>query len=282
MLKLKDLLLEALTLNDAEEIFKQFGVPNARSLSADDLKAAYKTLILKHHPDKNPPEDKHEKDIEARLINSAYDVLKLQRGEPRSGETDDEYWQRVWRWRNQGATDPEYDAHFERTRQERERRRQQGRQARQRHEYPGGEGYEQWAQAGWSGGMPNSSHGANMVGNVNYYKKKAWEISGKPPCTEDNEYTLWNWDGNYFRGAFSVFATPSKLYEISHMMIDWDDFKSVAVFYTKKIDTANNVIHLVNLRGQKISLTYVYESFNRNPGNDQNFVSMLRRSYPPQ
>ena len=254
---------EALTLGDAENIFikygKEFGVTNPLKLSPDELKKARNQLILKQHPDKHPPNDREEKDVNCRLINAAYDVLKLQVGQPQTNK----------------YTKPSqsYDDFWDTLKHNRERHRKD----QQSHPYP--ESNAPWAQAGYSGGTPNSGDGSDHVGNVNYYKKKAWEISGKPPCTSDHEYTLWNWDGNYFRGNFSVFAVPSKLYEISHMMIEWDDFKSIAVFYTKKTNDPHSIT-LINLRGEKHIVDFNHESFNKNPGNDQNFVQMLRRSYP--
>jgi len=244
-------------------------------MSPDELKKARNQLILKQHPDKHPPDDRAEKDVNCRLINAAYDILKLQRR-----DADDAYQQ----WRTQSRSgyaepyqhDQTYDDFWDTLRRNRERHRRDN----QSHSYP--ESDAPWAQAGWAGGMPNSSYGSDHVGNVNYYMKKAWEISGKPPCTSDHEYTFWNWDGNYFRGVFSVFATPSKLYEISHMMIEWDDFKSAAVFYTKKTDDPHTIT-LINLRGQRTPIQKTkHNSFNKNPGNDQEFVQTLRKSFPPQ
>jgi DnaJ-class molecular chaperone len=70
MIKLKSLLLELLSPTDAAEIFRRFGVDNALTISKDELKAKYKELVLKHHPDKGGDT------YNAQMINAAYDILK--------------------------------------------------------------------------------------------------------------------------------------------------------------------------------------------------------------
>ena len=73
----KKYLFEALGLNeirmsreDAIKIFTNFGVPDAKNLSTDDLKKKYRELATKHHPDMGG-ETRDMQDI-----TNAYDVLK--------------------------------------------------------------------------------------------------------------------------------------------------------------------------------------------------------------
>lgn len=249
MLRLKNLLLEGMTVDVADTIFADYGVPNASTLEKSKLKDYYVALVKKHHPDAGG------KNSDMQYINAAYDVLKHS---PISGKygTGDESW----------PHQKEYDDHFYRsTRAKPSNNRQEG-----------------WAQAGWSGGMPFSSHIYNETfQDLNFCRKTAWEISGKPPFDKDHEYTIWNWDGNFFRGVFSVYAVPEKLFDISKMMVEWDNWNhSAAVFVTQK--TKPNKIFVVNVQGRKIDppLKLEHDSFNSNPGNDNSFVSMLRRSFP--
>ena len=116
-------------------------------------------------------------------------------------------------------------------------------------------------------------------GNIQYYKKKAWEISGKPSPVDDNKYTFWNWDGYYFRGILTVYTTPEHWFEVSKLLIEWDNFyRSVAVFVADKKD--NTLLYLVNHKGQEIKppMEYGFDSMNNNPGNDHIFTNLLRKA----
>ena len=73
----KKYLFESLGLNeikmsreDAIKIFTNFGVPDAKNLSTDDLKKKYRDLATKHHPDMGG----NTRDMQD--ITNAYDVLK--------------------------------------------------------------------------------------------------------------------------------------------------------------------------------------------------------------
>ena len=242
MISLKHILLEGMTVDVADTIFADFGVPNASSLDKSKLKDFYIALVKKHHPDAGG------RNSDMQYINAAYDVLKSSYGKMHGHEhwpygSDDESW----------PNDPSQD------------------------DYDGNAG---WAQAGWSGGAPfRSDIHKKSFEDLNFCKKTAWEISGRPPFTKSNEYSIWNWDGAYFRGLFSVYAIPEKLFEISKMMQVWDRwFKSEAVFFTNKKDP--NKIYLVNLRGKEVSppKEFEHESFNSNAGNDQSFVNFLRKN----
>ena len=252
MAESKSYLLEALSYSDAEEIFAKFGVKDASSLSDDELKSRYKKLVLKHHPDKHP-QNTVQKTHDMQMINAAMDVLTTRNKE--SGAYG------FYEPTRHGGTTPPRQWYY--------------RRPPERDIFSGPDA---WAQAGWSGGMPNSTHIYNNdFRDLNYCKKAAWETSGRPKPEEKNEWTIWNWDGSYFRGVFSVFAVPEKLFEISQMMVrwDWDSGKSMAVFATHATDP-NNVVYLINHRGKEVFKKYEHESSNRNPGNDHQFVEYLR------
>ena len=70
MINLMELLLEDMGVDVAETIFTKYGVPHASSLPKDQLKAVYKQLVLKYHPDKGGDTNAMQ------YINAAYDVLK--------------------------------------------------------------------------------------------------------------------------------------------------------------------------------------------------------------
>lgn len=63
------LLLERMTPREAVAIFAQHGVA-AEGMSADELKKAYRNLVVKLHPDHGGNDD------DLKYVNAAYDVLK--------------------------------------------------------------------------------------------------------------------------------------------------------------------------------------------------------------
>ncbi len=243
---------------EAEYIFNKYGIPNSINLSKEDLKKSWKNLAKMIHPDRNPNK-KEEMTRAIQDINSAYDVLKNIPSRERSNNgygSGDESW----------PEQQDYDDYFaHNTHQQYSRQRRNSSQS----ERPTG-----WSQAGWNGGAPNSSNIFNKdFSDLNYCKKTAWEISGRPPFDREHEYTFINWDGSYFRGVFSVYAIPEKLFEISKMMTQWDNWnRSVAVFCYRKID---NYALLVNLRGQKVNPPKEIKDFEP---NDQQFRDYLRNN----
>jgi len=54
-----------------EDYYNLLGDP--RNADGDEIKAAYRKLALKHHPDRNPGDSQAEEQF--KLINSAYEVL---------------------------------------------------------------------------------------------------------------------------------------------------------------------------------------------------------------
>lgn len=114
--------------------------------------------------------------------------------------------------------------------------------------------------------------------DINYYKKTAWILSGKPEPSDKNKYTFWNWDGYYLRGVFTVYTTPAYWYEVSNLMVEWDKhYRSKAVFVSDP--KVNNIVYLVNKHGKKVDppQPIEHESFNANPGNDWSFINRMRK-----
>jgi curved DNA-binding protein CbpA len=215
--------------------------------------------VKKHHPDVGGSND------DMKYINAAYDVLKDSTpGSSKNGY--DDYFDNLYRQREEPA---DYD---ERQRQRKDRYNTWRHDKQQ-------SGYSDWAQAGYSGGWKNSDYISREDFHcLNFCKRTAWEISGKPPYDADHTYTVWAWDGMYFRGSFSVFAIPEKMFEISKMMEIWDDLGTVAVFYTHL--SYPNKVFLVNLRGKEVNppKEFEHESFNQNPGNDAKFKDFLSKN----
>lgn len=242
------LLVEKTTLHQAEAVFAKYGVPNASSLSKEKLNVAYKKLARKYHPDINPINS----EIISR-INDARDVLLAHVGRHKY----DSYSSH----RTQSNRNGSYDRNDVTS-------------------HPSFHDYEPWSWAGYSGGIPNSDT-IRSGADINYFKKKAWEISGRPTPSKNNEYTFWNFDGHYSRGVFSVYAVPETLFEISKMMIEWDNFnRSRAVLFSHHGD-----FYVINVGGKEVDPPHPmkHDSFNRNAFNDRYFVAELERfieNYP--
>ena len=66
----KHILLEGMSVDDAEAIFFQHGVVGAAQMDKGELKSVYRHLVLKNHPDKGGSTE------DMQYLNAAYDVLK--------------------------------------------------------------------------------------------------------------------------------------------------------------------------------------------------------------
>ena len=68
-MKIKEIIKESMTLQQAEEIFNRFGVKQPLKYSSDQLKKLYLALVKKNHPDKGGSL------VSMKEINAAYDIL---------------------------------------------------------------------------------------------------------------------------------------------------------------------------------------------------------------
>jgi hypothetical protein len=225
------LLCEKMTVDQANNIFAQYGVTNASALGKEKLKAAWIKLVKQYHTDISSKDPNALKDI-----NAAYDILKLA---PISTASTEDYFDKLYKTRYQTQ----------------------------------GNISEPWQTDDRAMRDPNP-----QKPNINYYKKRAWEISGKPESKPNNKYTFWNWDGDYLRGVFSVYTTPEHWYEVSKLMVEWDNFyrsKAVLVSFSK----SPNTVYIVNKNGNKVDppQPIEHDSFNSNPGNDIDFIDRMRK-----
>jgi curved DNA-binding protein CbpA len=93
--------------------------------------------------------------------------------------------------------------------------------------------------------------------------------SGKP----SKKYTVWNYDGNFFRGTFTVMGNSTTFSKMAETMKKWDStYRSVAVFISSE-----KSLWLIHLYGVDVSppIAIEHDSFNNNPSNDQSFMRKL-------
>jgi hypothetical protein len=110
--------------------------------------------------------------------------------------------------------------------------------------------------------------------DVNYFKKSMWELSGK----SRKKYTIWAFDGHFFRSVITVFGSPEIYHEMAKAMEIWNShggnpYKTRAVFFTTCDDST---LYLIYLDGKFYdAIPFEHDSFNKNPSNDQQFVRKL-------
>jgi curved DNA-binding protein CbpA len=102
----------------------------------------------------------------------------------------------------------------------------------------------------------------------NYLNDRATN-SGKP----SKEYTVWNYDGHFFRGAFTVMGNSTTFSKMAEIMKKWDStYRSTAVFIS-----SGKSLWLINLYGvdETPPIAMEHDSFNDNPSNDAAFMRKL-------
>lgn len=118
--------------------------------------------------------------------------------------------------------------------------------------------------------------------NLDYCKYMIQEKSKKSGSV--TPYSFWAWDGDYFRGSFTVLTNPANFDFSGEVMEKWNSsppssYKTKAVF----VSLDNNEILLVRLNSKSVishDLVYGHDSFNQNPGNDSDLVNRLREDLP--
>ena len=255
-------ILKEMSRAEAQAIWRKHGADP----DATDLKATWKNLLRHSHPDAGGNLE------DAKLINTAYDVLKKPATSSSGWGSDDggSYEERPRRERN-WYYDPGADARRE---QEKENSN------------------TKWAWAGYSGGMhDNPTIRVNNYTDVNFIKKRMWELSGE--STE--EWTIWGFDGAYLRHVTTVYGSPKIFAQMAEAMITWqtkggNPYECRAVVVEKREphrskpylddDEEEHTVYLIWADGvfyDKKPIPIRYETFNRNPGNDQSFRHRLRK-----
>lgn len=75
-----------------------------------------------------------------------------------------------------------------------------------------------WAHAGWSGGMPNSSSIYRQdYRDMNYIKKRMWELSGH----SNVQWIIQGFDGYFMRHSLTVYGSPKIFAQMAEAMITW-------------------------------------------------------------
>lgn len=131
-------------------------------------------------------------------------------------------------------------------------------------------------------GQTGPFNGQKSWANLDYCKHEIEERSKKTGTL--SPYTFWAWDGDYFRGSFTVNTNPDNFDYAGEIMEKWNSssansYKTKAVF----VSLGNKEILLIRLNGRSViehDLIYGHESFNENPGNDSYLVDRLREELP--
>lgn len=109
--------------------------------------------------------------------------------------------------------------------------------------------------------------------DYNFFQQNFRKMAQK--YADRKDYTIWNFDGKFFRGCISVMGAPELFTEMAKAMIVWDNyFKKDAIFITR---ADRDDLQLIYLKGKFLdgSITLDHESFNKNPSNDAYFVRSL-------
>lgn len=127
-----------------------------------------------------------------------------------------------------------------------------------------------WAWAGYAGGAPPNAHiSRNNYTDLNYIKKRMWELSDQSP----EEYTLWAYDGYTIRGSFTVYGNERIYHNMVDAMLTWEGGTTRAIFASKK---NNRTLYLLYANGRYTKpIQFRHDSPNMNPANDQEFMRNL-------
>ena len=213
-----------------------------QSLFLAKLKQARNGILIKYHQDRTGNKDASQE------INPAYDILK-QPGAIRmpvltAGGVD---WSQGWeKYENQP-------------------------QPNTRSETP------VWAMAGFSSGAPPSAsiYRQNYTDD-NFRKKAMWELSGR----SKEEWTISGFDGNFFRNSITVYGSPKIFNNMADAMIQWQTkggnaYPIRAVFVSRRRSSDLLLIWADGTYYGDNPIKMEHDSFNDNPGNDQQFQREL-------
>lgn len=240
-------LLREMTWDEAAAVFRRHGV----TIPATNLDQARKTLVKKHHPDTGG-------DTTAMaLINAAYDVLKKNPTQPQPGHAY--YDPGAGDYDNRDPDEDEgWKPHEDTTRRD------------PRYTAP------EWAWAGYSGGMLHPDIRQADYTDMNYIRKRMWELSGHSKET----WAIWGFDGAYLRVSVDVFGSAKIFPAMAEAMVTRqtsEGYRCRAVLVEAQA-TKEPVVHIIwadgiSYAGEPIPVDY--DSFNHNPGNDGTFRHRL-------
>jgi hypothetical protein len=133
-----------------------------------------------------------------------------------------------------------------------------------------------WAMAGYSGGAyPNGSIRRQNYTDMNFFKKRMWELSDH----SNTEWTIWQFDGHFFRNTITVFGSEDIFHEMAEAMLIWgssgNPYNTRAIFVSRKNDDILYCIYADGKFYNRHPIPFEHESFNSNPANDQHFVRSL-------
>jgi hypothetical protein len=252
-MRVRDVLRE-MSAADAAAIFAKYGVPNAASLPSDDLKVQRRKLMMQHHQDRTG--DK----VAGQEINAAYDILSRKPTISRTRPSDTGASASSSRG---GDYDWSHGGYYKR-------------------EEPRGDPRAEnpWAWAGYSGGAPPSTNIYRQdFTDYNFIKKYIWELTQKMGAKPE-EYTIWGFDGTFFRNSITVYGSPETFKTMAHAMFDWqtkggNPYQCRAIFVSPRKDP--HLLYLVYADDHIFDdpLVLHHESMNSNPGNDQAFQRRL-------
>ena len=213
-----------------------------QSLFLAKLKQARNGILVKYHQDRTGNKDASQE------INPAYDILK-QPGAIRmpvltAGGVD---WSQGWeKYENQPQTSAKTETPV-------------------------------WAMAGFSGGAPPSAsiYRQNYTDD-NFIKKAMWDLSGR----SKEEWTISGFDGNFFRNSITVYGSPKIFNNMADAMIEWQTkggnaYPIRAVFVSRRRSSDLLLIWADGTYYGDNPIKMEHDSFNDNPGNDQQFQREL-------
>jgi len=151
--------------------------------------------------------------------------------------------------------------------------------------------------ASWpNGGSPDESHprqwkhkdiptvtdefGPEMA-DLKHVKAYIEKLAGNHPG-EGQNFTVWSYDGAFFRNCFTVQVPNTMLSTVGKVMQHWTEkgaspHQCKAVFVTLPGD---KLVRLIRKDGRDMAgrgVEFEHDSFNQNPGNDQSFLRSLPR-----
>lgn len=238
------LFLEALLPKEAAAIFRRLGATDDDLKTQASRKAFFKKEMRKYHPDVIANKGDKAKEETFKNLSSANDTLKAVPdnfnfdGDIRSGRGFDPGFTDFTKKQEPEDTDTSW-------------------QTDSRSSY--------------------NSINRNDFTDINFFKKKMWELSGK----SRRKYTIMAYDGAFFRGQITVFGSDAIFEDMAKAMIVWNTYggnpyQTQAVFVMK--DTEPHKLYLIYLKPHflaKHPFVFDEEDFEGMPYNDTRFQRVL-------